>query len=248
MTTWAVERYGALTVLAFSRPPDNLVDFASMIELGDLLEGFAIRTDRVNVVMLTSAVDDVFIDHAELFDLARVAEGRVTPQEAESWARALRLLEDIPQPTVAAIDGLASGGGNELALCCTVRIGSERARLQQPEITVGLIPGVGGSVRLPRLVGTGIAAEALLTGRVYSAAEALRVGWINALLPAEGFNGHARHWAATIARNTAPALAAAKKSIVAGGRLPYPNAISLEHELFAHLAATSNTLKAVGHT
>jgi enoyl-CoA hydratase len=248
MTTWAVERYGALTVLAFSRPPGNLVDFASMIELGDLLEGFAVRTDRINVVLLTSAVDNVFIDQAELSDLARAGERRVTPQEADSWTRALRLLEDIPQPTIAAINGLASGGGNELALSCTVRVGSERARLQQPEITVGLIPGGGGSVRLPRLVGTGIAAEALLTGRVYSADEALRAGWINAILPADGFNEHATHWAATIARNTAPALAAAKKSIVAGARLPYPDAISLEHELFTQLAATSNTLKAAGHT
>ena len=239
MTSWAVERYGAVTVLAFSRPPSNLVDFASMIELGDLLEGFAARNDRINVVTLTSATDDVFMDHAELSDLARAGEGRVTPQEADAWPRALRLLEEIPQPTIAAIDGLASGGGHELALCCTLRVASKRARFRQPEVAVGLIPGRGGSVRLPRLVGTGVAAEALLTGRTFDVDEALRAGWINAVLPADGFGRLARNWAAAVARHPAPALVAAKKSIVAGSRLAFGDALTLEQRLFTELAATS---------
>jgi enoyl-CoA hydratase len=110
---------------------------------------------------------------------------------AAARARAERLLEEIPQPTIAAIDGLASGGGNEIALACTLRIGSERARLQQPEVGAGVIPGGGGSVRLPRLVGPGIAAEAILTGRAFSAQEAPRTGWLNAVLPADGFTTHA---------------------------------------------------------
>jgi enoyl-CoA hydratase len=236
MASWAVERYGAVTVVAFSRPPSGLVDFASMIELADLLEGFATRGERIKVVMLTSATDDVFMDHSELRDLARAGAGRVTTREADAWRRALRLLEEIPQPTIAAIDGLASGGGNELALCCTLRVASERARFQQPDVTLGLIPGGGGSVRLPRLVGTGIAAEVLLTGRTFDAEEALRSGWINALLPTEGFTGRARDWAAAIGKQPAPALAAAKNLIVAGSRLAFSEAISLERELFTELA------------
>jgi len=241
---WAVERYGAVTVVAFSRPPNGLVDFASMIELGDLLEGFATRRERIKVVMLTSATDDVFMEHSELPDLARGGERRVTTREGDAWPRAFRLLEEIPQPTIAAIDGLASGGGNELALCCTLRVASKRARFQQPEVTVGLIPGGGGSVRLPRLVGTGIAAEALLTGRTFDADEALRSGWINALLPTEGFMGRARNWATAIGTHPASALAAAKNSIVAGSRLAFSEAISLECELFTELAASSEARNA----
>jgi enoyl-CoA hydratase len=237
MPTWTLERHGALAVLVFSRPPSNLVDFASIIELGDHLEALAAESDKTTVVLLTSSVDDVFMDHAELSDLARAGAGRVAPRESDAWPRALRLLEEIPQPTIAAIDGLASGGGNEVALCCTLRVGSERARLQQPEVTVGLIPGGGGSVRLPRLVGTGVAAEALLTGRIYNASEALQTGWINALLPVAGFRDEARRWASTIAAHSANALAAAKKSIVAGSRAGFADAVSLEHELFTELAA-----------
>jgi enoyl-CoA hydratase len=242
MASWAVDRYGAVTVVALRRPPSGLIDFASMIELGDLLEGFAIRRERIKVVMLTSATGDVFMDHSELPDVARVSEGRVTTRAGDAWPRALRLLEDIPQPTIAAIDGLASGGGSELALCCTLRVASKRARFQQPEVTFGLMPGGGGSVRLPRLVGTGIAAEALLTGRTFDAAEALRSGWINALLPTEGFTERARNWAAAIGEHPAPALAAAKNSIVAGSRLAFSEAISLERELFTGLAASRHSL------
>ena len=239
MASWAVERYGAVTVVSFSEPPSGVVDVASMIELGDLLEGFATRGERIKVVMLTSAMNDVFMDHFELPDLARAGEGRVPTREGDAWPRALRLLEEIPQPTIAAIDGLASGGGNELALCCTLRVASKRARFQQPDITFGLIPGAGASVRLPRLVGTGIAAEALLTGRTFDADEALRSGWVNALLPTEGFTGRARDWAAAIGKHSAAALAAAKNSLVAGSRLTFSEAISLESELFTELAASS---------
>jgi enoyl-CoA hydratase len=192
--------------------------------------------------MLTSATDDVFMDHSELPDPARAGERRATAREDDAWRRALRLLEEIPQPTIAAIDGLVSGGGNELALCCTLRVASKRARFQQPEVTFGLIPSRGGSVRLPRLVGTAIAAEALLTGRTFDADEALRSGWINALLPTEGFTGRARNWAAAIGKHPASALAAAKNSIVAGSRLAFSAAISHERELFTQLAASSHAL------
>jgi len=112
MASWAVERYGAVTEVALSRPSNGLVDVASMIELSDLLEGFASRRERIKVVMFTSATDDVFMKHSELPDLARAGERRATAREDDAWRRALRLLEEIPQPTIAAIDGLVSGGGN----------------------------------------------------------------------------------------------------------------------------------------
>ncbi len=191
MPNWTTELHGPVALLTFTRPPRNLMSFAAVIELGDALESLTAKTGQVKVVMLTGGVDGVFIGHAELADLARAGEGRATEQELGSWARAERLLEEIPQPTIAAIDGLASGGGNEIALTCTLRVGSERAQLQQPEVTAGIIPGGGGSVRLPRLVGPGIAAEAVITGRAFSAQEALRAGWINAILPVDGFTGHA---------------------------------------------------------
>lgn len=239
MSTWTLDQHDPVAVLTFSRPPDNFMDFASMIELGDLLDDLAGHPDQVRVILLTSGLPGVFIDHAELSDLARAGQGRATAQELGAWVRGLRLLEEIRQPTIAAIDGLASGGGNEIALACTLRIGSERARLQQPEVTVGIIPGGGGSVRLPRLVGPGVAAEAVLTGRAFTAQEAHRAGWLNAVLPTDGFGGHAMRWAAAIAAHPGPALSAAKTSIVAGTRLPFGDAVALEQQLFRKLTATS---------
>lgn len=241
MTTWAVERIGAVAVLTFTRTPDNLIDFRSMIALGDLLEDLAHQAEQVRVVLLTGGLDDMFINHAELADLARAGEGGASKEELGSWSRALSLLEGIPQPTVAAIDGLASGGGNEIALACTLRVASDRGRFQQPEITGGFIPGGGGSVRLPRLVGPSRAAEVILTGRVFSAEEAQRMGWVNAVLPASGFREEALRWAGGIAKHAGPALYAAKHSIVAGSRLPFPEAVATERRLFAGLTAQLGT-------
>lgn len=244
MPNWTTELHGAVALLTFTRPPRNLMNFAAAIELGDTLEGLATKTEQVKIVMLTGGVDGVFIDHAELSDLARASAGRATEQELGSWARAERLLEEIPQPTIAAIDGLAGGGGNEIALACTLRIGSHRAELQQPEVSAGIIPGGGGSVRLARLVGPGTAAEAIITGRAFKAQEALRAGWINAVLPSDNFVSHALAWAATISRNPGPALNAAKKTTVFGARLPFADALALEQQLFAQLTAPSHRLNA----
>ena len=244
MPNWTTERHGPVALLTFTRPPRNLMTFAAMIELGDALEDLAAKTEHVKIVMLAGGVDGVFIDHAELADLAR-GPGPATKQELGSWARAERLLEEIPQPTIAAIDGLASGGGNEIALTCTLRIGSQRAQLQQPEVSAGIIPGGGGSVRLPRLVGPGIAAEAIITARAFPAQQALRAVWINAILPADKFTRHALTWAAAIAQNPGPALNAAKKSVVFGARLPFADALDMEQQLFTQLTATSHALNAV---
>lgn len=241
MTAWAVERIGAVAVLTFTRTPENLIDFRSMIALGDLLEDLALRTEQVRVVALDGGLDDMFINHAELTDLARAGDGRASKEELRSWTRALSLLEGIPQPTVAWVDGLASGGGNEIALACTLRVASDRARFQQPEVTGGFIPGGGGSVRLPRLVGPGRAAEVILTGRVFSAEEAHRMGWVNAVLPAGGFREEALRWVEGITKHAGPALYAAKQSIVAGSRMPFPEAVATERRLFAGLTARLGT-------
>lgn|SRR5262245_23574198 len=242
MSRWTTTNRDSVALLEFDRPPKNFMDFASMIELGDLLEELAARTADVKVVVLTGS-GGAFINHADPADLVRAGRGEASPEESGSWARALRLLEEMPQPTIAAIDGLASGGGNELALACTLRLGSERAQMQQPEVGVGIIPGGGGSVRLPRLVGAGIAAEALLSARAFTAEEALKAGWVNAVLPTERFREHAWSWVSNIARRPAPALNAAKRSIVDGSRLLFADALALEHELFTDLAASSPALK-----
>jgi enoyl-CoA hydratase/carnithine racemase len=192
MSTWTVTQHGGVAKLTFTRPPRNFLDFASMIELGDRLEELAEQSEQVKVIMLTGGVDGYFVAQGDMADLQRAGRGEA-PEGIPSWLRLTGLLRDMPQPTVAAVDGQAWGGGNELALACQLRIGSTRAHLGNPEVKVGIIPGGGGSQRLPRLIGAGFAADAVLRGRVFSADEALRLGWLNAVLPVDGFVDSAAH-------------------------------------------------------
>jgi enoyl-CoA hydratase/carnithine racemase len=240
MTTWSLEIIDRVAVLTFTRPPANWMDLASMTELAELLDALAERTADVTVVMLTGGVDGYFVAHADLDDLARIAAGELPPGDPRAWSRALDRLETMPQPTVAAIDGQAWGGGCEISLACTMRVGSTRAHLGQPEVTVGIIPGAGGTQRLPRLVGSAIGAELCLSGRIVSAEEALRIGLVNAVLPAEGFVDAAVDWCSRIARHAPGAVFAAKRAVVEGLRLPLADGLALEGRAFLEVNASDD--------
>jgi len=230
--TWTETRHGKLAVLTFTRPPKNWMNNLSMTELLRHLERLAEQTDEVTVVMLTGGVDGFFIAHADLDDLAKYAKGEDPGGEPRAWRKAQTMLETMPQPTVAAIDGQAWGGGCETALACTLRIGSQRAHLGQPEVLVGIIPGGGGTQRLPRLVGPAIGAELCLSGRVIQADEALRIGLLNDVLPTPGFVDGAIEWCQRIANNSPGAVFATKRAVVEGLRLPLIDGLQLEGELF----------------
>lgn len=238
MGNWTLEVRDKVAVLTFVRPPRNLMDMVSMTELVAHLQNLSERTDEVTVVMLTGGVDGFFIAHADLDDLAKIARGEMPEGDPRSWGMATTLLENMPQPTVAAIDGQAWGGDCETALACTMRIGSERAHLGQPEVAIGIIPGGGGTQRLPRLVGGAVGAELCLSGRVVDADEAKRIGLLNDVLPTDGFVEHAIEWCTRIARHPSHAVFAAKRAVVEGLRLPLHDGLRLEVELF--LAANAS--------
>jgi enoyl-CoA hydratase/carnithine racemase len=235
---WSVTVSDRVAVLTFTRPPANWMSLAAMTELADLLDDLAGRTEDVTVVVLTGGVEGYFIAHADLDDLAALGRGEPVEGDPRSWRRALAALESMPQPTVAAIDGQAWGGGCETALACTVRVGSERAHLGQPEVTVGIIPGAGGTQRLPRIVGPAVAAELCITGRIVQADEALRIGLLNAVLQTEGFLDHVDDWCAQITRNPAEAVFAAKRAVVDGFGLPLDDGLRLEARLFRDVNAS----------
>jgi len=240
MSSWSLEEHGRLAVLTFRREPSNWMDFVSMGELADHLAELADRTDEISVVMLTGGLDGFFIAHADLDDLAALASGGEVAGNPASWTRALSLLESMPQPTVAAIDGQAWGGGCETSLACTMRIGSPRAHLGQPEIVIGIIPGAGGTQRLPRLVGRAKGAELVLTGRVVGAEEAERIGLLNAVLPSDGFRDAAIDWCQAVARHSPAAVFAAKRAVVEGFTKPLVDGLRLEVEQFLTLNASDD--------
>ncbi|MCX4781697.1 enoyl-CoA hydratase/isomerase family protein [Streptomyces sp. NBC_01264] len=239
MGNWTAETREKVAVLTFRRLPDNQMDLASLDELAVLLEDIAQRTGEVSVVLLKGGVDGIFVKHADLDILRRAAAGTLSAEDAGTWPRTLGLLESLPQPVVAAIDGQAWGGGLETALAATLRIASVRSHFSQPEIRNGLIPGGGGTQRLPRLIGSGRGAELILTGRTIGAEEALRLGILNAVLPTEDFDRRAEEWVAQVARNPAPALFAAKRAVLDGLALPLAEGLALEATLFGQVIPLS---------
>ena len=202
-----------------------------MGELEDVLGDLAGRDD-VNAVVLTGGVPGYFVAHADLEDLARIGRGEPVDGDPLSWGRTLALIESMPQPVVAAINGQAWGGGCELSLACTLRVAAVSATLGQPEVNVGIIPGAGGTQRLPRLIGPGRALDLVLSGRVVDAGEALSLGLVNAVLPDVGFADAVLEWVAPIAAKPRQALVAAKRAVVEGMQLPLADGLRLEGRLF----------------
>jgi enoyl-CoA hydratase len=239
MTSWTREDHGRVAVLTFDRPPRYTMDLKSMTELADLLDELAGQSDAISVVMLTGA-NGYFIAHADLDDLAIYARGERPEGDPAAWQRALTQLENMPQPTVAAVDGQAWGGGCETALACTMRLASTRAHMGQPEVSVGIIPGAGGTQRLPRLVGQAKGAELCLSGRIVSADEALQIGLVNEVLPEAGFIAAAVSWCERITRHSPTAVFAAKQAVVEGLRGPLAEGLALEGKLFMKINASDD--------
>jgi enoyl-CoA hydratase/carnithine racemase len=144
---------------------------------------------------------------------------------------------------VAAVNGQAWGGGCELALACTLRVASASAHFSQPEVAVGIIPGAGGTQRLPRVVGPGRAAELVLSGRVVESDEAERIGLVQAVIPDDGFVESAIEWAGRIAAQPRHAVIAAKQALVQGLQLPLAEGLRLEGRLFIECQVRPETVE-----
>jgi enoyl-CoA hydratase/carnithine racemase len=238
---WTTQKRDRIAICTFDRPPRNFMSFAAMTELESVLGGLA-EDDSVHVVVLTGGVEGYFVAHADLDDLTKLGRGQHVEGDPTSWFRCLGLLEAMPQPTVAAINGQAHGGGCEISLACTLRVVAASGHMGQPEVLVGIIPGAGGTQRLPRLIGPGKAAELILSGRVVSAEEAVSIGLANVVLPDEGFADNVVEWLQPIARNTRASLAAAKRALVEGLRLSFEEGLRLEGQLFVELQTGKEAL------
>ena len=229
--SWDVTHEGGVAVLAVDRPPDNLTSFALLRELDELLEAIG-SDDNTSVVVITAARPGLFVGRADREDLDKVGRGELDKEEFANCLWTLRRIETIPQTVVAAIDGPAWGGGCELSLACTLRIGSTRAEFCQMEILRGAIPGAGASQRLPRLIGAGRAAEMILTGRPVGAQEAKEIGLLNALIDAPDFRRTALGWATELAHRRRPSLIAAKRALNEGRELSLLDGLRHEQQLF----------------
>jgi len=175
-----VDRAGAVAVVTVDRQDAlNALDVATLAELRDRLRDAA-ADDDVRAVILTGAGEKAFVAGADIKYMSGL-----DVKQAKEWGalghEAGRLLETMPKPTIAAINGFALGGGCELALACDMRYAASSAKLGQPEVNLGIIPGWGGTQRLARVCGLGVAKELIFTGRVIGADEAHRIGLVNAV-------------------------------------------------------------------
>lgn len=241
MAFFEVERRGAVALATFRRPPRNLMSMAAMTELEGVLGQLA-ADDAVNVVVITGGVPGYFVAHADLDDLIALGRGEAIEGDPGSWGRAFALMASMPQPVVAAVNGQAWGGGCELALACTLRVAATSAHFGQPEVVVGIIPGAGGTQRLPRLIGAGRAAELILSGRTIDATEAERIGLVEAVLPDEGFVDAAVAWADRIASQPRHAVLAAKRAMVEGLALPLDEGLAVEGRYFIECQTAAATI------
>jgi enoyl-CoA hydratase len=202
----------------------NALDRPTLEQLRDRLQELA-RDAEVGVVMLTGSGDKAFVAGADIKYMSGLSV-----EEATAWGelghRCTQLLETMRQPTIAAIQGFALGGGCELALACDLRYASSGAKLGQPEINLGIIPGWGGTQRLARVCGIGVAKELILTGRIVDADEALRLGLVNGVH--DPVREKAREVAELLATKSPVALAAAKRAT--NHVLQGHHAANLQHE------------------
>ncbi len=204
-----------IALITINRPEKlNALNGQVISELGD-----AFRTARedasIKAVILTGAGEKAFVAGADIGELAAV-----DAIEAERLSRRgqdiFRALETLRKPSVAAVNGFALGGGLELAMCCAIRIASPNAKLGQPEVKLGIVPGYGATQRLPRLVGRGRALELLLSGESIDAAEAHRIGLVNAIAPQSELIGAAKQWVHKVMANGPLAVALTMESVDSG--------------------------------
>ena len=230
---------GAVATVTLNRPKVLNALNAALFE--DLRSVFtALCADAsVRTILITGAGDRAFAAGADINELAMVSavEGKQLSQRGQA---VFDLIESCGKPVIACINGFALGGGCELALVCTLRLASDNAKLGQPEVKLGLLPGYGGSQRLPRLVGKGIALQLLLTGEIITAAEAHRIGLINEVMPLERLLPRGREIAQSIAAMAPLAVRDCIEAVNVGCELPLAGALCLEATLFGLLCGTED--------
>jgi enoyl-CoA hydratase len=233
------ERDAGVATITINRPKVlNALNSQTLDELRRVI--LACRHDAaVRCVIVTGAGEKSFIAGADINELAlqTPTSGR---EHAMAGQHILDLIENLGKPVIAAINGFALGGGCELAMACTIRIAADTARLGQPEINLGIIPGYAGTQRLARLVGRGRALELLLTGDHIMAPEALRLGLVNRVVPAADLMGEVRTLAATLAAKAPVAVRYIIDAVNKGLDMAFPDAQVFEATLFGLVSSTED--------
>ncbi len=233
------EKKDAIAYVTVNRP--KVLNALNTPTWSDLRTAFedARDDDAVRGVILTGAGDKAFIAGADIGELARASA--VEPEQASRFGQeVLELVENLGKPVIAAVNGFALGGGCETAMACTIRIAVDTARFGQPEVKLGLLPGGGGTQRLPRLVGKGRALQLILSGGMISAQEAYRIGLVNEIVPAANLIARAEEILKQISANAPVAVRLSLEAVNKGMDTSQSEGFALEASYFGLCAATED--------
>ena len=228
-----------IAYITVNRP--KVLNALNAATMEDLRRAFTMAKDdpEVRVVILTGAGEKAFVAGADIGELQQQ-----NPVQAKEYTHrgqsVLDLMENLGKPVIGCVNGFALGGGCELALACTMRLASENAKLGQPEVKLGLIPGYGGTQRLPRLVGKGLAMQLVLSGEMISAQEAYRMGLVNEVVAAAELTPRAEAIARKIIANAPLAVQYAMEAVNHGMEMPLKEGLYLEAALFGVICATDD--------
>ena len=239
------EKEDRLAIITFNRPEvRNALNYRAIDEALEAVRN-AETDDSVRVLILTGAGEKAFIAGADIGELRE--RNTMTELGSRSAQRRVlaNLLETMSKPTIAAINGFAVGTGLELAMACTIRIASENAKFGLPEINLGIMPGNGGTQRLPRLVGEGRAMEMILTGELIDAPEAYRIGLVNKVVPQTELMNYVKELAQKLAAKPPLAVKLAKNAIRTGLNMTLNDGIEYENKLFAILCGSQDKQEGV---
>lgn len=232
-----------IALLTINRPKvRNALDQATWKEIHRALDEIA-TDDASQIVIVTGSGDKAFVSGA---DLRWLRERTMLATLEASPQKVLAALENLSKPSIAAVNGDALGGGCELAMACDIRIASDRARFGQPEVRLGILPGAGGTQRLPRLVGPAKAKELILTGEMIDAAEAHRIGLVNKVVPHDELMAAATEMANRIMKRGPVAVRLAKETINAGVQFGPAAGLAFERLAQTILFGTEDRLEGVG--
>jgi enoyl-CoA hydratase len=239
MQNLLLSKEGAVATLTVNRPEKlNALNAETIGELADVFRDLA-SDDAVQAVIVTGSGDKAFVAGADINELARQTPltGKATSRLGQTLLRGIELFS---KPVVAAVNGFALGGGCELALACHVRLASENAQFGLPEVSLGIIPGYGGTQRLARIVGRGRAIELTLTGKRIDAAEAYRIGLVNRVVPQATLLDETRALVGAMLKNGPVAVRAALEAIQHGLEMTLDEGMILEANLFGVVSCTDD--------
>lgn len=245
MTHILLEKKGNVAIATIDRPKAlNALNSEVLNDLNTLVD--TVNADpEIRVLILTGSGEKAFVAGADIGEMSSLskAEGEAFGKKGND---VFRRIETLPIPVIAAVNGYALGGGCELSMACDIRIANDTAVFGQPETGLGITPGFGGTQRLARLIGPGMAKQFIYSARNIKADEALRIGLVNAVYPAEELMAAAEKLAETIARNAPIAVRACKKAINEGLEQPMDEAIVLEEKLFGSCFETDDQKEGMG--